>query len=792
MKTQHIALWRLSALTLGLASAGLYNAALAQPVSTEVGTVTITGAGDRLANGLLIDEEGVKARSTVTRSAIEKERPSANPFQLLNLQPGVNASSQDATGLFGGNLRVRGFNADQMGFTINGAPVNDSGNFAVYPQEYTDSENLCEIFVTQGAADTDAPHVGASGGNVGLVSCSPKEQFGLRFSQSVGELGFSRTFMRVDTGTIGSDVTFKGYASYSKSEVDKFKGMGGADREHVDLGFESSLTPSTSLSGSLVYNRAVNNNIRTLSKAQWLADPRSDFSNEVPQHLAAGNENVPTSFGTSATKPAYYGYSLNPFENYLFTARLQSRVDDKLTLSAEPYFWYGYGTGGTQQNTLAESAVSGTRLNNGIGDINRNGLLTDTVGVWRGSLTETHRPGITLKANYELDNHRILAGLWFEHADHRQSQPATSVDNAGNIGDIWLRDNLVTYNNGQVYQGRNYKTVSTGSSYFVTDQVAVGDLELVPGLRYTEITRDFTNYASSGSGMGADYQASRTWGKLLPSFGARYKLDDATQVYGNVTKNMRAPSNWVMSGWVNGGTYSNGVLNGYTLKPNTSVQAETAINTEAGMRFSGQGYNAQFALFQVDFRNRLASGYNPDTATSTDYNFGSVRMRGLELQAGTKPSGGWSYFGSLTYTQSRVLSDYTNLVNGTPVTTLTAGNQFPDTPKWMAGASVQYATGPYLAALSAKYVGKRYTTLTNDAWLDGYTVFDFSAGYRFPSGSFMKNPTLRLNVSNLFDKKYLNANSGSGSSIGISDAAGTQTYYVGAPRFTSVTFSSDF
>jgi len=56
-----------------------------------VGTVKISGVGDQVGNGLLIDEDGVKNKSTVTKTAIDKERPTANPFQLLNLEPGVNA-----------------------------------------------------------------------------------------------------------------------------------------------------------------------------------------------------------------------------------------------------------------------------------------------------------------------------------------------------------------------------------------------------------------------------------------------------------------------------------------------------------------------------------------------------------------------------------------------------------------------------------------------------------------------------------------------------------------------------
>ena len=140
--------------TVALAMFTMLGAAHAQQTS-EVGKITVTGEGDKLGTGLIIDEDTPKAKSTVTKAQLEKTRSSSNPFQALALLPGVNSTSQDATGLFGGSLRVRGFNSDQMGFTIDGAPVNDSGSFSVFPQEYSDQENLCEIFVTQGATDTE-------------------------------------------------------------------------------------------------------------------------------------------------------------------------------------------------------------------------------------------------------------------------------------------------------------------------------------------------------------------------------------------------------------------------------------------------------------------------------------------------------------------------------------------------------------------------------------------------------------------------------------------------------------
>jgi iron complex outermembrane recepter protein len=788
---------KLSAISYALMCAGfvmpVHSAEVTEKQTTDVGVVKISGEGDDLGNGLMIEDDGVKARSTVTKAAIEKALPSGNAYQLLNLMPGVNAYSYDATGLYGGGLRVRGFNSDQMGFTVNGAPVNDSGNFAVYPQEYTELENLCEIFVTQGSADTEAPHAGASGGNVGLVSCAPKDEFGGKVSQSLGQLGFTKTFVRLDSGKLGENHPLKFFISFSHAETDKFKGSGQANRDHVDAGVDFKITDDTTFSGDLIYNKAINNNIATLTKVQFANNPNLDYSTVIPQHTGANDS---TNFSTSTTPTklnTYYGYSVNPFENLLLTGKLESKINQHLTLSAEPYFWYGYGTGGTQQSTLN---ISSSGLSGGIS--NPYGDASTVVGVYSSNVTQTYRPGITFKAKYDLEDHKILAGLWIERADHEQTKPATTVDNNGNVASTWLDSNLVTYNNGSLYQGRNYKTITTASSLFASDTITINkQLDIVPGLRYLKVNRDFTNYASSNSGYGADYTTSADYDRLLPSFGVSYKINDAFQLYGNIAQNMKAPSNYVLTGWVSSSvTYTNGVASTYTLTPRR-VTEETSINSEGGFRYFGEQFNTSIALFNVDFKNRIAQGYNPETGSYTDYNVGDVNIRGIEFQGGSKPINGWSVFTSVTYTDSKIENDFNTVLGGNQATLATNGKSFVDTPKWMMGAKLQYASGPFMAGLSTKYTGKRYTTLMNDEFLDGYTTVDFDAGYRFPSTGVFKDPTIRLNVSNLFNEKYLLANNGSGSSISATtntaySGGSSPSYYVGAPRFFGVTLSADY
>ena len=765
-----------------------------QSAPTDVGRITVESQAGGQDTGLIVQEETPKARSSVNRAHMGTLNPSSNPYQAIELLPGVNTFSQDATGLFGGGLRVRGANSDQMGFTINGAPVNDSGSFSVYPQEYSDTENLCEVFVTQGSTDTDAPHVGASGGNVGMVTCAPEDKFRVRVAQSLGQLNFSKTFMRVDSGKFANDMA-KAYISYSKADVDKFKGPGKADKSHIDFGAEFKPTNDLFFATSFLYNHALNNNYLTLSYADIAAKGTNlDYSKNPPVHLTpvngtVQNENLPTAFADR-----YYEFNANPFKNYLWTGKAEYKLSKDTTLSAEPYFWYGFGTGGGQTNKLSESNAS-NRIGGGIRDINGDGDTLDSILVYNSSVTRTNRPGITFKANTRFDNHNILAGYWFERARHFQTSPAVTFNSSGQSADRWLENEalFLRLQNGAAYQGRDQLTVSTGKSLFVQDSVSLmqDKLNLQVGLRHTEINRKFYNYANLGTGQGADYQIDKTYSKVLPSLGARYSIDAEKQVFFNVAQNMKAPGNFSYGGLLTGGTIVNGVLTGATLR-NPVVNMETSTNFDLGYRFANDAWTFSGSAFYVDFKNRIARAYDPFTALSIDYNVGDVKTRGFELESGYKLSSSWSLYGSLSYTNSKMAS---NLRTGATTYEATAGKQMPDTPKWLSGLRLNYTSGSWYGNVDAKFTGKSYSTLVNDESVDGNTVVNMALGYRFANEGFFKKPSIQLNVSNLFNEKYLRINSGSGSQF-TTRAQGTggsaPFYYVGAPRFASVTFRSDF
>ena len=783
---------------MALAMLALLGTAHAQ-TTTELNKVTVTGEGDKLGTGLLVDEDAPKARSSVTKAQLEKTRSSGNPFQALSLLPGVNSSSFDATGLFGGNLRVRGFNSDQMGFTINGAPVNDSGSFSIFPQEYVDSENLCTLYITQGAPDTDAPHVGASGGNVGISSCPPEDKQRVRIALSGGQLGYYRAFARVDTGKVGA---FKGFVSISDSQVDKWKGPGRAQRKHLDAGAEYDLGSTNKLSASLLYNRSVTNNFQSFNQAGWATNGYyADFTGVVPQHQTPVNGTKQTDTNPS---PAYYGYALNPFENYLLSGKGSFALTDSLRLDVQPYFWYGYGTGGVQQTTLNEATFNGanpsTAVHGGIADINGDGDTMDSVLVYRGSLTQTYRPGISANLTYVAGDHKINGGVWFERARHRQTQPAVTVDNNGNVTDIWLGGNLLKYVDGSTYQGRNQRTVTTGESVFLQDTIDLLEHKLVvtPAISYRRVHREFDNYSNSGTAApgtsAVDYTIDRTYSAPLPSLAASFQATDRLQVFSSLAKNFKVPGNFDYQNLaaVSGVTIANGVATSNGSMLALTVKEETSINLDVGARYKGDMFRGSVVAFYNKFKDRIASSYDPSTALTHDFNVGDSTTKGVEIEAGTVPIAGFSAYGSLTYTRSTLDSDMQQTATAFYPT---AGKQFPDTPKGMAALSLQWANGPYLVNLAGKYTTARTLTLTNDVAIPGFTTFDLNTAWKLPnpSGNGFKNPIIRLNVSNIFNKQYFLANAGSGSNITIvGSATGAPFYYAGAPRFASMTFQVDY
>jgi iron complex outermembrane receptor protein len=627
--------------------------------------------------------------------------------------------------------------------------------------------------------------VGATGGNFGITTCDPEKEKRVRYMQTFGQLNMYKTFVRYDTGLF-PDQRSKAFVSVSHAQADKWKGRGGANRNHLDAGFNYDWDRFNYVHATLLYNQADNNNINNLTLAEIQKNGYYyDFSPTFAGHAAPvkGHADVDTT-----QTPQYYGLSRNPFKNAIFSATAKFRLSENTDIKIVPYFWYGFGNGGIQQRVQKESTGflnPATGKATGAVDLNGDGDTLDTVIVANASVTKTNRPGVTASVTHTIGDHTILGGIWYERAKHRQTGPMVQVDANGNF-DSFLQDNKIVRADGTPFESRDWNTISTAYQAFLQDTfVTLNDKATFNiGVRDPHIKRDVTNYLSEGN-TNQTYRIERSYDTLLPQLGARYRVTADDQLFASVAKNMKAPPNFVFG---NAGTnvqFVNGVA---VLKGD--VQAETSVNTDIGYRHQDDKYIATLTVFDVNFKNRQATAFDEVSQASSYTNVGDVRNRGFEIEANNMPIHGWSFYGSIGYQKSEIKND---LRFSATAVLPTAGKEMPNTPRWKSGLAAEFQDGAFWMRAKARATSKQQGTLVNDEVAPGYTTFDLDGGYTFANFGLLKNPKLTWNLSNITNKQYRNPSSTSvtntGTYPGIS--AGTLRYYLGAPRFASFTLSVD-
>lgn len=740
-----------SGIALAVVSALLSGSLLAAE-SSDVGEINVKGQS--LGGGLMVQEDSSKARSTLTKEAMDKTPGTNNAIDMLKYTPGMNVNSNDASGLSGIDYTMRGMNSDQIGLSMDGIPINDSGNYAVYPNLLGDAENLEQIFVTQGASEADGPHIGSSGGNIGLVTKRPAKEFGGFVKQTLGSNNLSKIFARLETGEYNG---FSNWLSYSHTEAKKWRGEGRnySGKFEMNSLYEDGNGNSSNL--SMKYNRQDNSNYNTLSKAQFEEDPRQDYST-TPVYNNKGQLSK------------YYRLNRNPFETFTlsFSQRLQLR--DNLALTVQPYYYWGNGGSFSGQTAPVLS-----NLSDKAGQYDLSNLSSNTY--YRPSWTQTWRPGVTTKLKWDInDGHSLDIGYWYERARQLQTQPFISIQDDGNPANVSGKpggSDQVKDANGNTVQGRNQYTITPAQKVWLQDTWFVTpDWTLVGGLAYQYVERIGDN---KGSLYNTPEKRKATYHEFLPNFSISYKPDRENQLFYNLTRNMRTPPNYVL----------------YNVGDSINTKPELNWNHELGWRFQREDMLLSATLFYMRYTDRQISTTNADG----DYemmNIGSVESKGMELEWSGKLPHNFNYYTSYTYTHSEQKDDIVSN-GGHPLPT--AGKTVPNVPKNMLNASLGYDDGLYYGSFGGKYVSSFYGDLTNDEKIGGRTVFDVAAGVHLSvDKKIVKSATLRFGINNLFDKQYLTSVHSTTFNAATYDGvkAGTPYYNVGEERTFSVSLEATF
>ncbi|MBS0363135.1 MAG: TonB-dependent receptor, partial [Proteobacteria bacterium] len=791
-----------TALVTGLLMA---SGALAQSTATQVQELVVTGArGQPTVSGVITQVQEAKDESIVNHEFFDHQQAGQNFAQLINLLPGVNYTSEDATGNLSGDIRIHAFDGAHIGVTIDGVPVNDSGNYAVFPGEYLLPEITDHITVNMGATSVDSPTASAVGGTVDIVSKIPTKDRELILAPTVGSNNFTRYYGEVESGEVGPWGT-RMYLSANYDHADKWVGNGDEMKEGFDGRIYQPLKGTDFVSLAFSYLVEHDYFYETSSPAQFAnvaagaGKNTLDWNNQwaVPTVTPGKADATPTGTGPgflqSSSDTNFWALHPNPVIFGTIRGTSKFTLMDNLTLTFDPSFFYTLANGGgsTAISETDPRLIGNSKTAKGV-DLNGDGDTLDTVNLYTPNNTNTRRFGLLTSVLWDLDEHNHFSlGYTLDYAMHRQTgeygyiDPVTGMPGSVFGGkDGWGSTKVATAD-GSFLRGRDRHSIA------MLNQVAVNyigkfmddKLHINIGVRDPYFTRKLEQFCYTYNGTSA-YCDTVDPAAVLAAYNASVAAGNtnalSTLLFGKTgsitfnsltkTPNFRAPFNQTfhfdkvlpnagVSYRINDdqlvyATYAEGFSAPKTddLYSSTTavVQPETSQSYAVGWRYQSHVVTTSLSAWDVEYSNRIVQSFDPnDPTVSIDRNIGDVRIYGLDLEAGARPFEHFSIYASGEYTHSEVKSDeIVAAVGSTSIALPTKGKELVLTPKYTFAANARYDFGWVDIGANVKYQGKRWIDDLNTAQMPDITTVNADA--RMPLTWWgLQNTYLQFNIYNL-------------------------------------------
>lgn len=456
--------------------------------------------------------------------------------------------------------------------------------------------------------------------------------------------------------------------------------------------------------------------------------------------------------------------------------------------------------------TDAQAAAAGAAL---VAATGGSGLITRTTEY------RIDREGVISALNVDLGAHKIELGGWFEHNSTTQWRRWYGVDvNNPASSTPYIRPLDAAAPLFTQYQGEariNELQLHLQDSWQATERLLV-QAGFKTSAQWANGWFPVQPKAGSLSGLAGGLPQGRinTLRWFLPAVGATYDFNGHEQVYFNVQKNLRQYQAYLAGGGGPWFTGSQAAFDAFAQqgKPESSWTYEGGLRTRRSFS-NGIGLEAQVNYYHVVFNDRLlAISTNPGGiagsgitgGTSILVNVGDVHTDGIDAAFTLRFGRTFSLYNAASYNLSEYQSDYTSAATGIGAATgsciggylvtggvvPTCGKQLPGTPKWMNKTVATLSSGPFEAQLIGDFVGRRFSTFTNDASVPSYFLTSLRLAARLPEGVLpLRKAEIALNVTNLTDETGW-------SSLSIGSATNSFSAYPIAPRQWFLTLSAAY
>jgi len=787
-------------------------AAAAEADATAVSEVVVTMAKETRSSVELPTEE------------IQKALPGMNPLKAIQTLPGVIYETADPWGNNEQNLSlfVHGFSTQQLGYTLDGAPLGDQqyGNYnGLSVSRAITSENVGRVNLSSGAGSLGVASTSNLGGAIETFSRDPSATRTFNVRETVGSYQTTRTFLRADSGDLGNGNS--GYISYIHQDQKAWDFNGHQRDNQVNFKFVHDDTMGK-LTAYLDWQDKVEPNEDATGFGNQQTAAAAAFTPYTRPFIYPNIAACTTSLtGGPGTPPVAQG---NNFSNCFSAAQRTDvfaylkydwKVASNITWSNQAYYHYDYGRGivaGPINQAGLPGLFAGYFPGLVVGSTTSAATLTNISNLFGGSGNEVrtteyriNRGGLISVLNWQLGDHAIEAGGWIEHnepAQHRVWYPFLAANNDLSPYDTPKGQSVFTQYYPQFF--------TTDVQFHIQDQWRIQpNLLLQGGIKASlqnangKFLINQKNPATAAVPVVFPSGRIRSDEWFLPQAGLLWDATENEQVFANVQKNLRqfipygAGSNFYgFSPW------SLGTQAAFELFKST-VHPETSWTYELGARskhqLDGMGpltsFEGQVSVYHVDFQNRLLNiapfnFINPGPAILA--NVGGVKTNGVDIAATLNFGKHFHVYDALSYNKSTYASDYqsgTTVVNGVtqPVTVATGGKWVPLTPDWLNKTVASVNFGGFEAQLTGDYIGRRYVTYLNDLSVKSTFMVGLQASYRFdmPADSWLKATKVSVNVTNLNDIK------GISTAVVTGNSGGYQGFPI-PPRMVFVTLDGSF
>lgn len=680
--------------------------------------------------------------------------PGTSPLKLLADLPGVNFQSADAFGAYEWSSRIslRGFNQNQLGFTLDGIPLGDmsyGNNNGLHISRALISENLAGAELAEGIGGVNTASTSNLGGTIQFFSADPLAEYGVTLAQTVGSDSTRRTYARLDTG---DHQGFAMYLSAVSSRMDKWKGEGEQKQDQVNMkavydfgDHHVSLLATTSRRDENDYQDLSLDSQRRLG---W------DWDNYRPDwQRAVDAANGTFTGGVNNLDDAYYD-ARGLRDDNLVGLSGDFGLAEGVRLKATGYYHSNRGQGHWFTPYVPSSATVPISLR------------TTEYGI--------DRSGVIASLDWTLGIHRIEGGVWLEDNGHTVQRNYYFVNGPVDDG-FFFHDPDIR----QFYQRFDVKT----RQFFLKDTVRLLDDRLSLDVGFKSPRTEIDSHIPAGTFV-SRYATGTLTAKdsFLPQLGASFRLSEHNELFASYAENMA--------------TFQAGITGPFATTQvafdtfASQLEPERSETVEAGFRHSADTFQASLALYHVKFENRLltvAQCSGIQGCPSAFANVGSVTSEGAEATVVWAPVEGLRWHNTLSWNESTYDSNY---INGTALVEI-AGKQTVNTPKEMFSTSLSWSRDSLDLNLGASYTGKRYYTYSNDSGVPSFWLVNAGGSWNFGDVGAMDELRLSLHVTNLLDKEYFSTIGTNG--FVVSDPAGTYaTLLTGAPRQVMLTLSASF